>query len=99
MIRSAVVALSTALICCQCGVGYAAERKVSLSVPGMNCPACPVTVRKSLERVAGVAAVAVSLDRKEATVIFDDTGTTVRALTQATADAGYPSTAIDDPAK
>lgn len=35
--------------------------------------------------------VEVSYEKREATVTFDDAKTTVQALTQATADAGYPS--------
>jgi hypothetical protein len=34
----------------------------------------------------------VSYERKQATVVFDDTQTTVATLTRATADVGFPST-------
>ena len=70
-----------------------ATRTVTLSVPGMNCAACPITVKKALVKVAGVAKVDVSLDRREAVVTFDDTKAGVGQLTRATTEAGYPSTA------
>jgi mercuric ion binding protein len=70
----------------------AAPVTVTLDVPGMTCPLCPITVRKALERVDGVLNVKVSFDRKEAVVIFDDARTTIQALTRSTADAGYVST-------
>lgn len=70
----------------------AATRTVTLSVPGMNCAACPITVKKALGNVPGVSRTEVSLDRREATVTFDDSRTNLEALTRATQDAGYPST-------
>jgi mercuric ion binding protein len=70
----------------------AAQRTVVLSVPGMNCAACPITVRKALEKVAGVQKVKATLEPPEAVVTFDDAKTGVDQLTQATRGAGYPST-------
>lgn len=74
---------------------WSATRTVTLSVPGMNCAACPITVKKALVKVAGVAKVAVSLDQREAVVTFDDTRAGVGQLTRATTEAGYPSTAME----
>ena len=48
----------------------AATRTVTLSVPGMNCAACPITVKKALGNVPGVSRTEVSLDRREATGII-----------------------------
>ncbi len=69
----------------------AATTTVTLSVPGMTCPACPITVRKALNKVEGVSKVEVSLENKEAAVTFDDAKTTVQALLDATKNAGFPS--------
>jgi mercuric ion binding protein len=68
-----------------------ATRSVTLSVPGMTCPACPITVKKAISRVDGVSKVDVVFDRREATVTFDDSKTNAQQLTRATTDAGYPS--------
>lgn len=72
---------------------WSATRTVTLSVPSMNCAACPITVKKALIKVAGVAKVDVSLDQREAVVTFDDAKAGVGQLTRATTEAGYPSTA------
>ncbi len=72
----------------------AATRTVTLSVPGMNCAACPITVKKALGKVPGVAKTDVNLDKRQATVTFDDARANVEALTRATQDAGYPSTVV-----
>lgn len=69
----------------------AALKTVVLSVPSMNCSSCPITVRKSLERVSGVVKVKTTYEPKEAVVTFDDAKTSVGKLTQATEQAGYPS--------
>ena len=71
---------------------WAAPQTVTLSLPTMDCPVCPITVKKALGRVAGVSDTKVNFDKREATVVFDNTRTDVEALTRATQDAGYPST-------
>lgn len=70
---------------------WAASQKVTLSVPGMTCSACPITVKLALSKVEGVSQVSVSYPDREAVVTFDDALTSVKALTEATSDAGYPS--------
>ena len=70
---------------------WAAVQTVTLSVPGMTCAACPITVKKALTKVEGVSQVDVSFDKREAVVTFDDAKTTVQKLTEATTNAGYPS--------
>jgi mercuric ion binding protein len=73
------------------GGAWAAERTVTLAVDNMYCELCPGIVKKSLEKVGGVARVAVSFEKKTATITYDDTKTTLGALTAATTNAGYPS--------
>jgi mercuric ion binding protein len=70
---------------------FAAVKTVTLSVPGMHCAVCPITVRKALEAVPGVSKVNVTYEPKEAVVTFDDAKTTIKALEDATFDAGYES--------
>jgi periplasmic mercuric ion binding protein len=71
---------------------WAATKTVTLDVPGMTCETCPITVKKALNRVSGVANVAVNFDKKQAVVTFDDARTNTKELVKATTDAGYPST-------
>ncbi|MDG0854450.1 mercury resistance system periplasmic binding protein MerP [Roseateles puraquae] len=70
---------------------WAATQTVTLSVPGMTCAACPITVKKALSKVEGVSQVDVTFEKREAVVTFDDAKTNVQKLTKATEDAGYPS--------
>lgn len=71
---------------------WAATDTVTLSVPTMDCPVCPITVKKALTKVPGVSQVQVSFDERLATVTFEDSKTTIDALVKATSNAGYPST-------
>jgi len=68
-----------------------ATKTVTLSVENMTCAACPITVRKALEKVPGVSKANVDYKTMTATVTFDPAKTKVEALTKATTDAGYPS--------
>jgi mercuric ion binding protein len=70
---------------------WAVTKTVTLSVPGMTCAACPITVKQALTKVSGVTKVEVDLKKLQAVVSYDDAKTTVAALTRATANAGYPS--------
>lgn len=69
----------------------AAQRTVTLTVNNMVCEACPYMVKKILERVSGVSKATVSFKDKTAIVIFDDAKASVRDLTSATTQAGFPS--------
>ena len=71
---------------------WAATKTVTLSVPGMTCAACPITVKKALTKVDGVQKAEVSYEKREAVVTFDDAKTNADTLTKATANAGYPAT-------
>ena len=70
---------------------WAATQTVTLSVQGMTCAACPITVKKAISKVDGVQKVEVSYEKRVAVVSFDDGRTSVQKLTKATEDAGYPS--------
>jgi mercuric ion binding protein len=73
---------------------FAAMRTVTLSVPGMTCSTCPITIRTALDRVHGVKKVESNIAKRTVTVRYDDDKTTRSALMKATANAGYPSTVV-----
>lgn len=70
---------------------WAASKTVTLKVPGMTCPTCPITVKKALNKVDGVSKVEFRYEKKQAIVTFDDAKTDTRALIKATTNAGFPS--------
>jgi len=66
---------------------------VVLDVKNMTCSLCPITVKKSLEGVHGVADAKIDLEQKTATVKFDPDRTNAAALVIATTNAGFPAVA------
>jgi mercuric ion binding protein len=70
---------------------WAATKSVTLEVPGMTCPTCPITIKEALMKEQGVASVTVHYEKKELIVSFDDAKTTPDAIMKSTAVVGFPS--------
>ncbi len=68
-------------------------RTATLEVKGMVCPACPVAVKKALQRVPGVADAQVDVKTGTAAVKFDPDRTRPEDLARAVTGAGFPATA------
>ncbi|MBX3602354.1 MAG: mercury resistance system periplasmic binding protein MerP [Rubrivivax sp.] len=81
-----------AMLAASAAAVHASPQTVTLDVPGMTCAACPITVKKAISKVDGVSKVDVSYEKRQAVVTFDDAKASVQKLTQATENAGYPST-------
>src|SRR5216683_2187684 len=75
---------------------WAASKTVTLNVPGMTCPVCPITVKKALNKVNGVSQVEVSYEKKEARVTFDDAKTDTKALVNAATPVGRSQSSTHD---
>ncbi len=85
--------LFAALLAMPLSVLAADSQTVVLDVQNMTCDLCPITVKKALDKVPGVAVTKIDLAKKTATVKFDPNRVSVAALVKATTNAGYPSTA------
>mgnify|MGYP001081368048 CR=1 FL=1 len=85
LLIAALVALPVAALA-------ATTKTITLDVQNMTCPVCPITVRKSLEKVDGVGMVKVNSGTKTATVTYDPDKAQPEALIKATTNAGFPST-------
>ena len=68
------------------------EDKAILKVEKMSWTACVVAVRNSLRKLEGVEYVEVDYDAEEAIVIYLPEVVSTRAMMQATANIGFPST-------
>ena len=84
--------LLVAVLATPLSVLAADPQTVVLDVQNMTCDLCPITVKKALDNVPGVAATRIDLGRKTATVKFDPDRADVVTLVNATTNAGYPST-------
>ena len=92
--KSYLGGLLAAVILFSAGSAWAGEKTIRLAVEKMTCVACPFIVKKSLSAVEGVKAVTVSYEAKTATVTFDDSKATLKNLTDAILERGYPSKEI-----
>jgi len=87
MRRLLIVVLLTAPLTAWAGT----PQTVVLDIQNMTCELCPITVKKALGKVPGVADTKVDLDKRTATVTFDPDKANLAALVKATTDAGFPS--------
>jgi mercuric ion binding protein len=62
--KLAPITLATLLFAAASPV-WAAPTTVTLAVPGMTCPTCPLTIKKALLKEKGVEGVAVHYEKKE----------------------------------
>ena len=69
----------------------AGGQKITFAIEKMTCAACPITVRKAMERVDGVKSVKVDFEAKTATVLFDPSIATPDQIGTASTNAGYPA--------
>jgi len=69
-------------------------KTISLQVPDMTCPVCPITIKKALKATAGVQTVTVSFEDKIVTVTFDPSQVTIEALINVIGQAGYSATRL-----
>ena len=65
----------------------------TLNVEGMKCDGCASTLRKAIEKVAGVNTVVTSHTEKSATVSFDPKSTDIDGVKAVIEEAGYRVTA------
>lgn len=89
MFRSLMFAVFLALS----SVTVAADvnKTVTLDVQGMNCAACPITVKKALKNVPGVSEVKVNYKSGIAEVNYDPNKTSADELAKAVTTVGYPT--------
>ncbi|NOX89119.1 MAG: hypothetical protein GXO77_08835 [Calditrichaeota bacterium] len=71
-------------------------RNIVLSIQGMTCPSCPLTIQKSLKALDGVLQANVVFEEERAYVKYDPKKVTIEQMTNATANVGYPSTVVKE---
>ena len=75
------------------------DQKVTFTVDKMTCAACPITVRKAMQRVDGVKDVTVDFDTKTATVVYDPDVTNAENIGESSSNVGYPVSVIEGHSK
>lgn len=65
------------------------KKKVMIQVEGMHCPMCEKNLTRALKESEGVKKAKVSLEKKNALVVFDDAKTDEAKIKAAVNEAGY----------
>lgn len=86
-----IMTLVVSVLMIPTAVNAAEHKTVTLDIPSMTCGICPITIKKALTKVTGVTAVKSDFQTKTTMVTFNPEKTNIKALTKATANAGYPS--------
>ena len=59
---------------------FAAQKTVTLDIPGMDCEICPITVRTALKKLPGVISATATPETKEEVVVYDDAKTNIKQI-------------------
>ena len=69
----------------------AAPEQAVLNIKGMDCAACPITVKTVLKKQSGVEDVKVDAQRHTAEVKFDSARVSSEKLARIVTEAGFPA--------
>ena len=70
----------------------AETRSATLTISGMDCASCPISIKQILKKTPGVSEVTVDLKLRVAVVQFDPDKTGPEKLAKAVSEYGYPTT-------
>ena len=71
------------------GSAMAKEATVEMKVPAMDCAACTVVIKKALTQTKGVKNVDLNVDKRTATVVYEDTQVTQADIQKTIERAGF----------
>ncbi|KKS33793.1 MAG: Copper-translocating P-type ATPase [Parcubacteria group bacterium GW2011_GWC2_42_12] len=71
------------------------SKRISLSLSGMHCASCANIIERSLKKIPGVKEGNVNFAAEKASVLFDETKTSVADLIAAVKAAGYKAQMVD----
>lgn len=71
------------------GTAVAKEATTEMKVPAMDCAACTVVIKKALTQTKGVKTVDLNVEKRTATVVYEDTQTTRGEIQKTIEKAGF----------
>jgi copper chaperone CopZ len=71
------------------GTAAAKEATAEMKVPAMDCAACTVVIKKALAQTRGVKAVDLNVERRTATIVYDDTQVTEPQIEKTIEKVGF----------
>ena len=71
------------------GTVVAKEATAELKIPAMDCAACTVVIKKALTQTKGVKTVDLNVEKRMATVVYEDSQVTETQITKAIEKVGF----------
>jgi copper chaperone CopZ len=71
------------------GTALAEEATSELKVPAMDCAACTVVIKKALTQIKGVKTVDLNVDKRTATIVYEDTQVKQAEIQKTIEKAGF----------
>jgi copper chaperone CopZ len=71
------------------GAAMAKEATAEMKVPAMDCAACTVVIKKALTQTKGVKNVDLNVEKRTATIIYEDTQLTRAEIQKTIEKAGF----------
>jgi len=71
------------------GLASAKEVTAAMKVPGMDCDACTVVIRHALAQTKGVKSVDLNVEKRMATIVYEDTQVTESQIQKVIEKSGY----------
>ena len=71
------------------GLASAKEVTAAMRVPGMDCDACTVVIRHALAQTKGVKSVDLNVEKRMATIVYEDTQVTESQIQKVIEKSGY----------
>lgn len=63
--------------------------KQTIKIQGMHCASCASIIERNLSKIDGVESISVNYGNESASLVFDETKTNMRALSESTQSLGY----------
>src|SRR5712664_652810 len=71
------------------GAAAAKEATAEMKVPAMDCAACTVVIKKALTQTQGVKTVDLNVEKRTASIVYEDTQVTEPQIEKAIEKAGF----------
>ena len=71
------------------GAALAKEARAEIRVPAMDCAACTVVIKKALTQTKGVKNVDFNVEKRTASVVYEDTQVTPPEIQKTIEKAGF----------
>jgi copper chaperone CopZ len=78
------------------GLASAKEVTASFKLPGMDCDACNVVIRRALTQTKGVKTVDFNMEKRTASIVYEDTQVTEPQIQKAIEKSGFKAEPVKE---